>query len=556
MVTMNDAPRAARARKRATRQAQQDRADEAQAQHTQEQTAKRNKRVREDEEKQAQARAEQKAQERVERARKAQRARFPGTDEDYLDPDEPQGSADRVAQQVLGRFNAHPSEDELSRAVKSAGARYMDSVKRRGFFASLIPKPQAYQEMSELHRAYCGVMGYTALAPLKEGFSAHSVVKSLSTAATMWALSPEFRSYVGESAQGSLNSLGSAVDSAIEKRRNAAWEKKSNVVGDKVARGENISDRWVKRLEKLKSKAEGRSMFTAESAAMTEVALMEDLYVNLRDPEVLGDDPEGMRAAMTERYTYLTDKLYQDAQRDGLSVDEVQAASRKLIGIRVMNDPSKITMYQELSQGQYYRTPAQPVKDAHGKTQMVWDGQFTNDLGEQATTGMFRVREPVSAEQHQVDMADRMAADLGMSGTPKELNERLLSYMVGSSEALSAEGMRLAPPERRVQFQRAQMMHTNMTEDGLSDEDQREAYASAFVEAIGDLPRVNPELAKAWNREYGSVQLLQDMGRMARDEQALRAHFISATSRKNPEQASPEYEDAKEGEADDQYTMG
>lgn len=526
----------------------QKRRDDARAQRQQEAAVKAAKKVRQEQER-ASRRAEREAQ-RAARAQRAQQARFPGTDEDYLDPDDPQTSAQRVADQVLGSFRAHPSTDQLSASMRSAGARYMDSIKRRGFFASMMPQRQAYMEMSELHRAYCGVMGYTALAPLKQGISAQSVIKTLSTTATMWALSKEFRSYVGESAQGSLENLSSALDRTIERRRNSQWEKASSKVGRKIDGGKNVSDRWLSRLEKLKSKADGRQMFTAESAAMTEVALMEDLYVNLRDSEVLGDHPEEVRAAMNERYEYLTDRLYEDVQRDGLSMDEVQEASRRIIGERIASDPSKATMYHELSQGNYYPTSAQR------SSQKTWDGTFTNDLGDVVKSGMFRVRQPVSAEQHQVDMSDAMVSDLALSKDPDDLNERLISYVVGSSPSLAADAEHMAPRERRQQFQRSRMMHQNMSDDGLNTSQQKDTYASAFIEAIENLPRVDPQLAQAWNEKFGSVQLLQDMGRMARDETALREHFLSVTTPRQTHTSTPPREASTEREADDEYTMG
>lgn len=383
----------------------------------------------------------------------------------------------------------------LRRDVSAAGDTYMENVRKSDLLKKKQTPKERRSQLTGMHKGYTSMMMMACVQPLSQGLSGESLMSTLGMSASMWMLSPNFRNQVKDS----VDDVRDSITKKIKARE------KSNIDNRRGPEGDTpLSAKWQRRLDKVERMERGdRDLFTAESAGMTEVALTENAYYAMREE---GADIDLIRdnhaATMTDLYTL--------AAEDGVGAEDIARNARLFVGQRLEDEPELAGVFTELSHGQYVKGDPQEVREAGtNNTRTQWLGNYESRLGHTVTTGSFALREPMSAEQHQMSVADTMAGDLiklsrdhGADG----LSMGMSSYMAGwgikdhpGYEKLSAAN---SPLGERLRA--ADTMRATMTADGISPADQQAIYTGAYVDAMTVMGDRDPALIEEWNQRYGA----------------------------------------------------
>lgn len=456
-----------------------------------------------------------------------------------------QKKADREKQREARNAEPELSREEevelLKANVQDAGTRYMDALKESNILAPGFNDEQRTQKLDMMHRVYGQLMVGAALRPLANGVNPSAVVSAMTTMGTMYVLSPTFRQTVGEMLDPVREAVNSRIDSkASWKHQNSALraDKKNKSIDtrneaikegnlERVARGEapaelleRVSDdkymskQWRTRFEAVQFRERGnREMHTPLSAGMTEVALGEQAYRLMRED---GADVGKIK----ESYNSMVSHLYQQAEADGLSREEVAAASRAVLGQRITDDPrTQLLVTGTAHGGCRMSDPVKRKLAGTDKTVRVWEGDFEDQLGEKQDLsrykdpvtkdkliGAFELRDPQPVISHQEAMANTMAATMGAAvsrGDMKAFNDDIAAYMIGfQAKARNFDGEGLNPEMKQRLFQSRTML-ASMTSDGLGQEQQQSVYSNAYVDAIEAVHEYFPEFSKQWTETYG-----------------------------------------------------
>lgn len=380
----------------------------------------------------------------------------------------------------------------LRREVDAAGRRYMETVRKSDILAPGKTPKQRSSQLTGVHKGYVSMMVLSCLQPLSEQISAKSILSVVGMGSALWALSPNFRLQMGEF----RDKMQEAVSAKIEGRRQSQMDQASA----KLQSGDQLSEKWRAKLERVSRG--GRDPFTANSAAMTEVALTENAYAAMRQE---GADVEGIRFEHEE----LLKTLYQHAHEDGVGAEEVAAAARVVVGLRLNDEPELASVFQGLAHGQFAKSDPREVRIAGTEdTAWVWTGEFESRLGQQVESGSFELRGPMTPEQHQAAMADTMTADMvslirrqGADG----LNVGVVSYAAawGLKDRPEFEDMLAMDNPLGERLLTSQRMLDTMSADGITSSEQQQVYSNAYVDAMQYVGTLYPEVEQEWGEKFG-----------------------------------------------------
>lgn len=413
---------------------------------------------------------------------------------------------DRKAQQNAGSPVQPPKQKlapmtHLQNEVNKAGKTYMENIRKSNILKAQMEPKEREQELTGMHRAYASMMVLSCLQPLSKGIDAKSVLSTVGMSASLWILSPNFRTQVGEFA----GQMTDAIGDRIKGRKMREADKTIAKAADK--RGVNgerpLSEKWQSRLDAAEQvKRGGRELYTAESAGMTEVALTENAYAAMREEGANVDE-------IRDRHSTMLRTLYEDASSDGIEPHEVGLAARFVVGKRLEEEPELASVFTELGHGQYTKSAPRDVRMAGSDVPVkVWTGEFESRLGQKVEHGSFGLRAPMSANEHQVMAADTMAADMislsrqhGAAGLNMGITGYMAAFRLQGTEGFERIAETNSPMGQRLRA--AGNMNRSMAADGMSPEEQRTIYSNAYVDAMEIVSAVNPEVEQQWVESFG-----------------------------------------------------
>lgn len=391
-----------------------------------------------------------------------------------------------------------------------AGEQYMDSLRRSGILATGQTQATQRKQLSDMHQVYASMMVLQCVEPLQQGLSAQNIVSALGMGASMWLLSPNFRVQVGNFA----GQVGDVIREKIQDRESKKDAKAQSRFERLASRGkgDQLAGKWQRRLDRVEHAERGHRLpFTAQSAAMTEVALAEAAYADMRRP---GAD----RAAIQERYQSALSTLYGYVDDDGIGREDVSRSMRVIVGQRLEHDPSLASVFSELGHGRYTKSePREVFINGTTDTATVWTGDFVDSYeGRTIVSGSFRLRPVMGVDEHRVLSSETIAADLVSAKTPQEMNDTLSQYLVAASVGEYPDVVdELENQAARARFGKVRSMFATMQADGLTADQQHFAYGSAYVDAVEIAHRLKPELSAAWVAQYGEnwrERVAEDIG--------------------------------------------
>ncbi|WP_311245259.1 MULTISPECIES: hypothetical protein [unclassified Microbacterium] len=379
-----------------------------------------------------------------------------------------------------------------------AGESYMESLRSSGILGADATKDRQRQQLTGLHQVYASMMVLQCVAPLKQGLTAVNLVSTLGMAASMWALSPDFRTQLGQFRGKISDSIREKIEGREDRKNDKARAQFDKLVSK--GKGDQLSARRRRRLDRIENAENGHRLpFTAESAAMTEVALAEAAYADMRRP---GAD----RDAITARYQSARDLLYGFVAEDHLGKEEVSRAMRVIVGQRLEREPEMASVFAELGHGRLSKSePREVYLPGTGEKRMVWTGDFVDSYeGRLVDAGSFSLRPPMSIDEHRVMSSQTLTAEMVTATTVEEMNDVLSQYVVAASvEQFPSVADDLDDPRARARFGKARTMFASMKADGLTSGESHFAYTAAYVDAVEKVQLLKPELASAWVAQYG-----------------------------------------------------
>lgn len=383
--------------------------------------------------------------------------------------------------------------------MEAAASTYMASVRRSSIqTAKLTPKERTSQ-LTGLHKAYASMMVLSCLDPLKEGVNAKSVCKTVGMSAALWMLSPNFRDMVGDL----RTQIRPAINEMIQERKESKQERVFKKTDKKLDKGKSLSRRWEKKRDKAERAQRGdRDAYTAKSAGMTEVALVENAYAAMR---VEGADVDAIR----DTHDQLIKTLYEQAESDGVDAADVAKAARVVVGFRLEEDPNVASVFGELAHGKFAKSDPREVRiSGTDETATVWTGEFESRFGQPVEAGSFGLRSPMNADQHQVAIAETMTEDMisltrqhGVDG----LNMGVVSYAAawGLKDRPEYEGMLAMDNPLGERLRSSRLMMATMDADGISAEEKQRIYSNAYVDAMEMLATLHPDVEEQWGEKFG-----------------------------------------------------
>jgi hypothetical protein len=447
--------------------------------------------------------------------------------------DAKQSRADREA------LNKAAKVDPLTKLkldTVQAGESYMESLRKSGILGAGETRATQRKQLSGMHQVYASMMVLQCVQPLQQGLSGKSIASVLGMGASMWMLSPNFRTQVGSFA----GQMGDVIRAKIEDRGTKKDHKAQGKFDALASQGkaDQLAGRWQKRLGKIEHAERGHRLpFTAQSAAMTEVALAEAAYADMRRP---GAD----RGLVQDRYESALSALYEYVDDDGLNREDVSRSMRVIVGQRLEKDPSIANVFTELGHGRFTKSEPREVY-INGTTDRatVWTGDFVDSYeGRIISKGSFRLRPPMGVNEHRVLAAETLSAEMVSAKSVGELNDVLSQYVVATSVGQYPDVIgQIDDPDARGRLGKAQTMFNSMAADGLSPAEQHFAYSAAYVDAVEVVQRLNPELGNKWSAEYGdqwrdkvaeSMRAYSDLGAQA--ERTKRGKPESTTNASEP----------------------
>ena len=403
-----------------------------------------------------------------------------------------------------------------------AGESYMESLRKSGILGAGETKETQRKQLTGMHQVYASMMVLQCVQPLQKGLSGENVASTLGMGAAMWLLSPNFRTQLGVFS----GQMGDVLRARIEGKGAKKDAKAQRKYDSAYARGREhkVRDKWTSRLEKIETAERGHRLpFTTQSAAMTEVALAEAAYADMRRP---GAD----RAMVKDRYDSAMSALNEYIADDGLSREEVSRSMRVIVGQRLERDPAIANVFGELGHGRFTKSePREVYLSGSNEPLTVWTGDFVDSYeGRTVSSGSFSLRPPMGVNEHRVMATQTLAAEIASQKTVGDLNDVLSQYVVASSVNLYPEVVEtVEDPVARARLAKARTMFGSMAADGLTSDERNFAYTAAYSDAVAIIEKMNPELGQQWAAQYGdnwqesvaeSMRHYSDMGAKAAQE--------------------------------------
>lgn len=385
-------------------------------------------------------------------------------------------------------------EEKLRDQVRQAGEDFRKTMRTSPLFGNESTSASNMKQLSNAHRKYQGMMMMAVFQPLEQGVNVASIVRAVTMARVMWAYSPEFKDMVTSIGEKAFGQLDGEVTNRLAKMKLA-----------KKPGAEFLDSHWTR----IRNMREGdRIPFTAQSAGLAEIGLLERAYDAMREP---GADAK----KVTEQYNDAVGKLYAMAEYDGVSSEEVSRCARVVAGQMLKDDPATAAMFNETAYADFRVAPdKEAVVGTTGRVVSYWDGTFQHSSGATVDSGSFGPRAPRTADEHQALIARSLANDF-MSSDVQHFHSSMMTYAM-SWGSVPREEVRNHPdldPEVRRRFNDTATFVRSMREDGVAPGDAQFAYSSAFTDAMDIVAETRPELAQEWAAKYGErwFKDIQDM---------------------------------------------
>ena len=409
---------------------------------------------------------------------------------------------------------------KLRAETKLAGEKYMETLRDSKLLVPGFNDEERGHEFNAMHQVYMQMMMQSCLKPLTRGVNPNAIIQAAGMMVAMRMLSPDFKNEMDSNLQPFKAKIQERMDSRITMARAGAErsaEQYNRVVdlgteaklkrnpgladdeaflsgreSKKHDRTDYLSKKWQQRMEKMEHRDRGnREMFTPESAAMTEVALIENAFWKMRDSE---QDSKQIHAS----YKAMRMRLRGQMDEDGLDRAEVVKRARMIIGERMESEPELRLMFNGVAHGRIVKAPPHEERMAgRDSVREVWTGEFNDHLGRRIPAdGMFTLRQPMKADEHQVQLAETMKASMldGVNrGDRQALAGSMMGYMLGfaaKKQGLDTSGLDLVLQQRLDQ---SESMLASMDIDGIPADEQQRVYSNAYVDAVEQINKENPE---------------------------------------------------------------
>ncbi|MFD7668094.1 hypothetical protein [Streptomyces sp. NPDC059788] len=406
---------------------------------------------------------------------------------------------------------------KLRAETRLAGEKYMASLRDSKLLVPGFNDDERTQELSVMHHVYMQMMMQSCLKPLSRGVNANSVVQAVGMVMAMRMLAPDFKremdSYlqplkdkIQERIDSRTRGMVAAAESGISHRQRIfkdvpSGARHERLIGSTDPR-DHLTKKWQKRFDAMQHRERGhREMYTPDSAAMTEVALMENAFWKMREP---GADAGLIR----DSYMAMRKRLHEQMGEDGLERQEVVQRARMIIGERMEYEPELRTMFNGVAHGRIVKAPAHEERIAGSdRVRTVWSGEFDDQLGQRLPEdGMFTLRRPMDANAHQVQLGETMKTSMLNAlgrGDQGGYAGNMLGYLVGfaaQKQGLDTSGL---PGMLQHRLDQSEVMIASMDIDGLASEEQQRVYSNAFVDAMEAVNETYPDLGAELKRSLG-----------------------------------------------------
>lgn len=242
-------------------------------------------------------------------------------------------------------------------------------------------------EMSAQNKMFQNRMMMMCVMPLAQGINKESLAQSMGMYIGMMAFNPEFRRNI-VAKQGELYKKMAGGGDAYAYSKDSTLKER---VEKALAKGNN-----------------GRVPFSQESAACMEIGLSREAYAKMREP---GANPE----EVMQQYRKAQNTLYELAERDGVSKEDVQKGARIMVGKftererDLMGDDYSINggmierQYQELGFDTVVQSDASPREEyrlnketglMESHTIHTWEGGYHDHKTGEPFEGSFGPRMP------------------------------------------------------------------------------------------------------------------------------------------------------------------
>lgn len=440
---------------------------------------------------------------------------------------------------VKGLAQSDDAEYDLQDNISRAGQSYVYQLQKADLCDPDKPRPKRESQLTDLQRAYAGMMALSCVQGFSQGLSAQSIARAAGMATAMWALSPNFKQYTKELGVGLADQASEAM-TKYEAHRKSVKAKKFDKLEQKADRraekGKDLGWRDSRRRSKLEKSLQDRPELTVQSTALTAAGLDQSLYINLQQcrnqVEELGAEgvSEKMEALRQEHASMMA-TLYGQAEEDGLDLDEVAKATRVVVGQTISDNPQMAAVYSELGHGTFTMSDPRRVRTPDGRTAHIWEGGFENGLHQPVNGGVFSVRGPMSAEEHEAAITDRITADLLGATSPAEAHGSIVGYAAGF-HVDNAHDERWGSMDDAVlrRMKISNTMRSTMSMDGFSDNDQQMIYSNAYMNALELVREISPDVEQKWASQYGK-SWQQDFADYIKDPEAAWAEHESRRER-------------------------
>ncbi|MFJ6484208.1 MULTISPECIES: hypothetical protein [unclassified Streptomyces] len=406
---------------------------------------------------------------------------------------------------------------KLRAETRLAGEKYMASLRDSKLFVPGFNDEERTQDLGVMHHVYMQMMMQSCLKSLSRGVNANSVIQAVGMVMTMRMLAPDFKKEMDSYLQPLKDKVQERIDtrargmvafaeSDIAHRQRIFKDlpsdaRRERLIGSTDPR-DHLTKKWRRRFDAMQHRERGhREMFTPDSAAMTEVALMENAFWKMREP---GADVGLIR----DGYRAMRKRLHEQMSEDGLERREVVQRARMIIGERMEYEPELRTMFNGVAHGRIVKAPAHEQQIAGSdRVHTVWSGEFDDQLGQRLPEdGMFTLRRPMDADAHQVQLAETMKTSLLNAlgrGDQEAYGGNMLGYLVGfaaQKQGLDTSGL---PDMLQHRLDQSEVMIASMDIDGLPPEEQQRVYSNAYVDAMEAVNEEYPDLEAQLKRSLG-----------------------------------------------------
>ncbi|MGW6600516.1 hypothetical protein [Streptomyces sp. NPDC055036] len=406
---------------------------------------------------------------------------------------------------------------KLRAETRLAGEKYMASLRDSKLLVPGFNDEERGEQLSAMQHVYMQMMMQSCLKPLSRGVNTSSVIQAASMMMAMRMLSPDFKKEMGSYLQPLKDKIQERIDTrthgmvtsvqaSIAHRQKLFGDMKSGarrerLVGSTDPR-DHLTIKWRKRFDAMQHRKRGhREMFTPDSAAMTEIALTENAFWKMREPDA---DVGQIR----DSYRAMRKRLHDQMDEDGLERREIVQRARMIIGQRMEYEPELRTMFNGVAHGRIVKAPAHEEQIAGtDRVRSVWSGEFDDQLGHRLPEdAMFTLRRPMDANVHQVQLAETMKIsmlDALGRGDQECYGANVLGYLVGFAakrQGLDTSGL---PGILQHRLDQSEVMIASMDIDGLPPGEQQRVYSNAYVDAMEAVNEKYPDLEHELKRSLG-----------------------------------------------------